>query len=79
MNKPFSMMCEEFKQNVVNLINSSGLPPFVIESILKNHLNEVSNIVNNQYQIDKAEYERLLFEMNNVKEVELKEETEEAN
>ena len=56
MNKPFSMMCEEFKQNVVNLINSSGLPPFVIESILKNHLNEVSNIVNNQYQIDKAEY-----------------------
>lgn len=79
MNKPFSMMCEEFKQNVVNLINSSGLPPFVIESILKNHLNEVSNIANNQYQIDKAEYERLLFEMNNAKEVELKEETEEAN
>lgn len=79
MNKPFSMMCEEFKQNVVNLINSSGLPPFVIESILKNHLNEVSNIANNQYQIDKAEYERLLFEMNNTKEVELKEETEETN
>lgn len=76
MNKPFSMMCEEFKQNVVSLINSSGLPPFVIESILKNHLNEVSNIAKNQYQIDKAEYEKILFEMNKEKEVELKEETE---
>lgn len=69
MNKPFSMMCEEFKQNVVNLINSSGLPPFVVESILKNHLNEVSSVAKNQYQVDKMEYEKLLLGMNNKEEI----------
>lgn len=69
MNKPFSMLCEEFKKNVVNLINSSGLPPFVVESILKNHLNEVSSVAKNQYQIDKMEYEKLLLEMNDKEEI----------
>lgn len=69
MNKPFSMMCEEFKQNVVSLINSSGLPPFVVESILKNHLNEVSSVAKNQYQIDKMEYEKLLLKMNDKEEI----------
>lgn len=76
MNKPFSMLCEEFKQNVVNLINGSGLPPFVVESILKNHLNEVSSVAKNQYQIDKMEYEKLLLEMNDKEEIK---EVKEAN
>lgn len=76
MNKPFSMLCEEFKQNVVNLINSSGLPPFVVESILKNHLNEVSSVAKNQYQVDKTEYEKLLLGMNNKEEIK---EVKEAN
>ena len=61
MDKPFSMIYEEFKQKMADIINNSGLPPSVIESVLKNYLNEVNNIAKNQYQIDKAEYEKFLL------------------
>lgn len=62
MNKPFSMVCEEFKQEMVNLINNSGLPLPVIELVLQNYLYETSNIVKNQYRADKAQYEQSLLE-----------------
>ena len=62
MNKPFSIIYEDFRQGVTNLINNSGLPPFVIESVLKNYLNEISSIAKNQYQVDKMQYEKLLLE-----------------
>lgn len=62
MNKPFSMICEEFKQGLADLINNANLPPLVVELILQNHLNEVSNFVRSQYQYDKAQYEKSLSE-----------------
>lgn len=60
MNKPFSMMCEEFKEELASLINNSGLPVCVIELTLQNYLNEVNSIAKNQYRIDKAQYENSL-------------------
>ena len=60
MNKPFSMVCEEFKQELANLINNSGLPICVIELSLQNCLNEVSSIAKNQYENDKYRYEQSL-------------------
>lgn len=62
MNKPFSMVCEEFKQEMANLINNSGLPIPVIELVLQNYLYETSNIVKNQYRADKAQYEKYLLD-----------------
>lgn len=64
MNKPFSVANEEFKQELTNLINNSGLPFFVIELILQNYLNEVDSIAKNQYKNDKAQYEQSLLEKN---------------
>ena len=64
MNKPFSMVCEEFKQEMANLINNSGLPPSIIELVLQNYLNETSNIARNQYRIDKTQYEQSLDNKN---------------
>ena len=64
MNKPFSIIYEEFKQELANLINNSGLSPFIIESILQNYLYEVNNATRNQYQIDKARYEQSLLDSN---------------
>lgn len=61
MDKPFSMLYEEFRQEFANLINNSGLPPFVIESVLKNYINEVNSLARKQYQIDKAKYDSLLL------------------
>ena len=62
MNKPFSVVFKEFKEELANLINNSGIPPFVVESVLQNYLCEINNIANNQYQIDKMNYEKYLSE-----------------
>ena len=62
MDKPFSMLYEEFRQGLTSLINNSCLPPFVIESVLKNYINEVNSLARNQYQIDKTKYESILSE-----------------
>ena len=60
MDKPISVVYEDFKQDMANLINGSGLPPFIIEMVLQNYLNETRNIVIRQYQNDKAKYEESL-------------------
>lgn len=62
MDKPFSILYEEFRQGLTNLINNSCLPPSVIESVLRNYTSEVNGLARNQYQIDRANYERLLSE-----------------
>lgn len=62
MNKPVSMIYEEFKQELADLINNSNLPVFVIEPILQNYLIEIKEVAKKQYYIDKAQYEKSLLE-----------------
>ena len=64
MDKPFSILYEEFRQGLNNLINNSCLHPLVIESVLKNYINEISGLARNQYQIDKARYENEIQKSN---------------
>lgn len=67
MNKPFSLIYKEFKDELSNLINNSGLHPSVVESILQNYLYEVNNAAKNQYNIEKMQYEKSLSEMKDEK------------
>lgn len=60
MNKPSSILYEEFKQKMLALINSSGLPVFVMELVLENYLTELKLLSQRQYQQDKANYENAL-------------------
>lgn len=60
MNKPSTIIYEEFKQNLANLINDSGLPAFIIEPVLRDYLNEVRIMSQRQYQLDMTEYEKSL-------------------
>lgn len=62
MNKPSTIIYEEFKQNLANLINTSGLPAFIIEPVLRDYLSEVKAMAQRQYQMDKAEYDKALQE-----------------
>lgn len=62
MNKPSTIIYEEFKQDLANLINNSGLPAFIIEPVLRDYLNEVRLMAQRQYQADKAAYEKSLTE-----------------
>ena len=60
MEKPISIVYEEFKDMLASLINDSGLPAFVIEPILRDYLSEIKMIKEKQYQIEKAQYEEFL-------------------
>lgn len=60
MEKPISIVYEEFKDRLASLINDSGLPAFVIEPILRDYLSEIKMIKEKQYQIEKAQYEEFL-------------------
>ena len=64
MNKPSTIIYEEFKQNLAALINNSGLPAFVVEPVLKDFLNEIRIMAQRQYQADVAEYKKVMAEEN---------------
>ena len=62
MNVPMTVLYENLKQDMADLINNSGLPAFMVEPILQNYLNETRIAMDKQYQLDKALYEQSLLE-----------------
>ena len=62
MEKPISLKLKDFKNDAVNLVNTSGLPLFVIEPILKEVLVAVQTKIEQEYQQDKMRYEQSLNE-----------------
>lgn len=62
MNKPITILAEEFKNKQVNLINNSKLPFFIVESILKDCLREVQIASQKQLEMDKIKYDKELLE-----------------
>ena len=60
MEKPISVKVKEFKEEMVSLVNKSGLPFFVIEPVIKDLLIAVTSESEKQYLRDKATYEQSL-------------------
>ena len=60
MEKPITIIRAEFVDNMANLINNSMLPPFVIESILKDMYLETKAVAQKQYEYDKLQYESFI-------------------
>lgn len=52
MEKPITVARQEFIENIVKLINESGLPPFVISPILKETLSQIDALAQQQYESD---------------------------
>lgn len=57
MDKPITIKFEECKQAIIDTVNSSGLPMFAIEYILKDLYSEASQMREKQYNDDKQRYE----------------------
>lgn len=68
MNKPITVIYEDFKKELADLINNSGLPAFIVETVLQSYLIETGNASKRQYQLDKARYEEFLSKENKDKE-----------
>ena len=58
--KPITILREEFIENLLNLCNGSGLPFFVLESILKDFTQNIHAASKQQYETDKKKYEQEL-------------------
>lgn len=58
MNKPITVAYEDLKNEIADSINKSGLPAFVIESIIKDFLIEIRDVAKKQYEYDKKQYEQ---------------------
>ena len=57
MNKPITVAREDFATALINLVNDSGLPAFVMSDILKNAVKELERLEGEQYQLDKQAWE----------------------
>ena len=55
--KTETMIINETRQNLANVISTSGVNVAVMEMILRELLNEVHALAEQTYQKDKAEYE----------------------
>ena len=62
MQKPIALVRQEFIENLVKLINESGLPLMVIQPILKDMLEDVSRGMQREYEQAKASYTKALEE-----------------
>ena len=58
--KPITVAREEFKQNILQLCENSGLPPFIVEDVLKYFLEQVHIASVEQYKRDKEEYDKAI-------------------
>lgn len=64
VNKPMSVMRQEFVEQLVDSVNNCGLPLFVVEPILQDILNAVKAAAQEQYKTEKMQYEQQLAKQN---------------
>lgn len=60
IQKPITVARAEFIAGMTSLINNSGLPPFIIEPIMKDMLYDVRVMAQKQLEQDTARYHEML-------------------
>ena len=56
MDKPLSLRIEDFERGLVQLINNSGLPVYIIEPLLRASMYEVKTLNITQINNDRQQY-----------------------
>ena len=57
MDKPITLQIEQFKQELIRLVNESGIPIFLLDYILKDLSNEINLLSNDQLKKDETAYQ----------------------
>lgn len=65
IQKPITIARAEFVSDMTSLINNSGLPPFIIEPILKDMLYDVKLMTQRQLEQDTARYNEMIAKSDN--------------
>lgn len=50
MNKPFTIQVQEVEQEIVNTINNSNLPAYVLKQIVKDIYQQISDVEQQEIQ-----------------------------
>lgn len=62
MNKPITILIEEYKKNLTDLINNSELPAWLIILLTDPLMDQVKSLADKQAREDKQNYELSLTE-----------------
>ena len=62
INKSILILREEFASNLINLINTSNVPLYVIEPVLANITNEINKAIQDQYSRELEAYNNAVKE-----------------
>lgn len=62
IQRPVSIMMDDFKCGLKELINGSGLAPCLLEPIVQNVYLELHSLAERQLQIEKARYDEQIKE-----------------
>lgn len=65
IQKPITIARAEFVSDMTSLINNSGLPPFIIEPILKDMLYDVKLMAQRQLEQDTVRYNEMIAKSDN--------------
>lgn len=65
MEKSISIIINETNDKLKQVCNSSGLPPCILEILVKNLLNDIHKVAQKQYEQDLLAYSAQLQELNN--------------
>ena len=56
MNKPASVAIRELENNIENCINSSGLPPIIVEMVLRGYYIQIKEMAKKQIEQEEAAF-----------------------
>lgn len=70
MNKPITILIEEYKKNLTDLINNSELPAWLIILLTDPLMDQVKSLADKQAREDKQNYELSLTKEEKTKEEE---------
>lgn len=70
MNKPITILIEEYKKNLTDLINNSELPAWLIILLTDPLMDQVRSLADKQAREDKQNYELSLTKEETIKEEE---------
>lgn len=69
MEKPITIKKMEFEKSLAEVVNQSGLPPFILRPIMQEALTQVTQLEAQQLQNDISEYQKSLEEEESESEV----------
>ena len=58
MNKPASVAIKEFSESLESIVNNSGLPPIVLEMVMRGYYLQIKELADRQTRAEEESYRK---------------------